>query len=100
ESFGETSSGGRAEVCESAMEIERNKRGRLDVRNKADELGKSEVKGKEVNVKNDVDDEVMNQVGNDYANDKKKTKISESLAGELVENYADLGIGCTNYVGE
>ncbi|CAG8737161.1 6390_t:CDS:2 [Dentiscutata erythropus] len=62
ESFGETSSDSRAEFCESVIEIERNKR------------------RKEINVKNDVDE--------------------ESLAGELLENYVDLEIGCTNYVGE
>ncbi|CAG8715818.1 6271_t:CDS:2, partial [Ambispora leptoticha] len=98
-------------VYESEMKIERNEKGKVDVMNRVDELGDNEVKGKEVKVKNDVEEVVMNRVGNDYANDKVKTKIGKtiknnknirswkSLARELVENYANLGISFADIVG-
>ncbi|CAG8809949.1 9482_t:CDS:2, partial [Racocetra fulgida] len=43
-------------VYESGMKIERNEKGKVDVMNRVDELGDNEVKGKEVKVKNDVEE--------------------------------------------
>ncbi|CAG8728700.1 6285_t:CDS:2, partial [Racocetra fulgida] len=64
-------------VYESGMKIERNEKGKVDIMNRVDELGDNEVKEKEVKVKNDVEEVVINRVGNDYANDKVKTKIAQ-----------------------
>ncbi|CAG8770617.1 21489_t:CDS:2, partial [Racocetra persica] len=44
-----------------------------------EEIENNRVKGKKVKVKNNIDEEIMNQVGNDYANDKEKTKIGKTI---------------------
>ncbi|CAG8798844.1 6635_t:CDS:2, partial [Racocetra persica] len=73
-------------VYESEMKIERNEKGRLDVRSRVDELEDNKIKRKEAKVKNDVEEVVMNRVGNDYANDKVKTKIVVCMKYEKVES--------------